>query len=60
MVVIINVNGCCEEEEEEDKQSFCDKCFHFWGEEHPLCLMWIFILFIGTLSVGISEYSKQI
>jgi hypothetical protein len=56
MSVVINVKSI---DDEEDKESCCDKCFHFWGEEHPFCLMWLFILFIAAMSIGISEYGKS-
>ncbi len=46
--------------EEDTKESCCDKCFHFWGEKHPMCLMWLFILFIAGIGIGISEYGKSI
>ena len=56
MSVVINVKSI---DDEEDKDSCCDRCFHFWGVKHPMCLMWLFIIFIAVMSIGISEYGKS-
>ena len=56
MSVVINVKSI---DDEEDKDICCDRCFHFWGVKHPMCLMWLFIIFIAVMSIGISEYGKS-
>jgi len=57
MGVVIIVKNI--DDEEDTKESCCDRCFHFWGIKHPMCLLWLFILFIAGMGIGISEYSKS-
>ena len=53
-IKVYSING-----EEDDELTFCDKCFHFWGEKHPICVLWLFIIFMFSLAIGISEYGKE-
>ena len=56
-MVEINVNGI--DDNTKDKVTLWDKCFHFWGEKHPLSLICLFVIFLMSMSIGISEYFKN-
>ena len=56
-MVEINVNGI--DDNTKDKVPLWDKCFHFWGEKHPLSLICLFVIFLMSMSIGISEYFKN-
>lgn len=50
--MVINVKSINQEEPKESR------CFHFWAIKHPMCLMWLFIIFMLLLSIGISQLYK--
>lgn len=56
-MVIINVKNV-NEDEDFDQLTFCDKCFDFWGNKHPMFLLWSFICIMFLMAIFISEYSK--
>lgn len=50
-MVVINVKSSYKEDE--------IKCFHFWGEKHPMTLICLFVSFLMILAIGITEYFKK-
>lgn len=56
-MVVINVKSI--DVNKENKDTLWDKCFHFWGEKHPMCLICLFISFLLLMSIGISQYFKN-
>jgi len=58
MATLIKVKSI-NEEYEDYEESRCDKCFHFWGETHPLLLLWVVFGGILTFAIIISENYKK-
>ncbi len=56
-MVVINVKSI--DDNEGNTDTLWDKCFHFWGEKHPLSLICLFVIFLMSMSIGISEYFKN-
>ncbi len=56
-MVVINVKSI--DVNKENKDTLWNKCFHFWGEKHPMCLICLFISFLLLMSIGISQYFKN-
>jgi hypothetical protein len=56
---MIRVKDIEEQTDREDTSTFCDKCFQFWGYDHPLALMWVFICFMFLLCLLIPSLANK-
>ena len=47
------------QKEIDSNETYQEKCFQFWGYQHPYCFLWIFICSMFVLAITISEMNKK-
>uniref|UniRef100_A0A6C0L1R4 Uncharacterized protein n=1 Tax=viral metagenome TaxID=1070528 RepID=A0A6C0L1R4_9ZZZZ len=41
------------------KRTFCNKCYEFWVNKHPLLAIVIWLMILLSMGIGISELVKK-